>query len=272
MVIITANRLKRSAVMSYLIKQSSTARPLMFLMIDSVTHIDGKTGLTPNVTISKNGAAFATPAGAVSELSGGWYQVAANAIDSQTLGVLLLHAESAGADPSDKIFEIVAFDPDLVAVGANTVTPTNLSAAQVRTELATELARIDAAITSRSTFAGGAVESVTGAVGSVTAAILLPSIPNDWITAAGIAANAIGASELAADAVTEIQSGLATIANQTSIIDTTSFIASGLFGAIANAGTATETYAITINGGTFTATGVGLDATGNRTSVGLVKS
>ena len=64
----------------------------------------------------------------------------------------------------------------------------------------------------------------------------------------------------------------ATQASVDNVIDTVSFIASGLFGAIANAGTATETYAITINGGTFTATGVGLDATGNRTSVGLVKS
>jgi len=48
--------------------------------------------------------------------------------------------------------------------GANTVTPTNLSAAQVRTELAMELARIDANISSRSTFAGGAVASVTDPV------------------------------------------------------------------------------------------------------------
>jgi hypothetical protein len=48
----------------------------------------------------------------------------------------------------------------------------------------------------------GAVGSVTGAVGSVTAAVTLPTIPANWITAAGIAADAIGASELAADAAT----------------------------------------------------------------------
>ena len=58
----------------------------------------------------------------------------------------------------------------------------------------------------------GAVGSVTGNVGgnvvgsvaSVTAAVTLPTIPTDWITANGIAANAIGASELATDAVAEI--------------------------------------------------------------------
>jgi hypothetical protein len=42
------------------------------------------------------------------------------------------------------------------------------NATATRTELATELGRIDTTISSRSTFAGGAVASVTGAVGSVT--------------------------------------------------------------------------------------------------------
>jgi hypothetical protein len=44
------------------------------------------------------------------------------------------------------------------------------------------------------TFTGnltGSVASVTGAVGSVTAAVTLPTIPNNWIAAAGIAANAL---------------------------------------------------------------------------------
>ena len=51
--------------MGYLLKQSSTARPLLFLMIDSGDHISPKTGLSPTVTLSKNGAAFAAAAGAV---------------------------------------------------------------------------------------------------------------------------------------------------------------------------------------------------------------
>ena len=49
--------------------------------------------------------------------------------------------------------------------------------------------------------------NLSGSVGSVTAAITLPTMPTDWMTAAG----------LAADAVTEIQSGLATAANQAAI-------------------------------------------------------
>jgi hypothetical protein len=57
-------------------------------------------------------------------------------------------------------FDVVGFDAGSVAVGANTTTPTNLSAAQVRTELATELARIDVAISTRSAF-NAASDTVT---------------------------------------------------------------------------------------------------------------
>lgn len=98
--------------MGYLLQQSSTARPLLFLMIDSSDHISGKTGLSPTVTISKNGAAFGSPAGAVTELSGGWYKVAGNATDNGTTGPLLLHATATGADPCDEMYEVVAFNPD----------------------------------------------------------------------------------------------------------------------------------------------------------------
>lgn len=51
---------------------------------------------------------------------------------------------------------------------------------------------------------GNLTGNVTGSVGSVTAAITLPTIPTDWITANGVAADAIGSSELAASAATEI--------------------------------------------------------------------
>lgn len=56
-------------------------------------------------------------------------------------------------------------------------------------------------------------ETLSAASGAVT----LPTIPADWITASGIAADAIGSSELAASAVTEIQAGLATDALLTTV-------------------------------------------------------
>jgi hypothetical protein len=83
----------------------------MFLMVDSADHISAKTGLTPTVTLSKSGAAFAAPAGAVTEVGSGWYKVAGNATDTGTLGPLVLHATATGADPVDVEFEVVAFDP-----------------------------------------------------------------------------------------------------------------------------------------------------------------
>lgn len=95
-----------------LIKQSAATNVLNFFMTDSADHISGKTGLAPTVIISKNGAAFGAPAGAVSEVANGWYKVAANATDSNTLGEIALHATGTGADPFDGIVaEIVAFDP-----------------------------------------------------------------------------------------------------------------------------------------------------------------
>lgn len=115
--------------MGYLLKQSQTAQPLLFLMLDSGDHVTGKTGLSPTVTISKNGGSFASPAGAVTEIANGWYAVAGNATDSATLGPLLLHATGAGADPCDDRFDVVAFDP------------------QSATSLG--LSNLDAAITSR---------------------------------------------------------------------------------------------------------------------------
>ena len=110
------------------------------------------------------GGAFATPAGSVTEIANGWYQVAGNATDTSALGPLLLHATATGADPCDALYEVVAFDPQ---------SATNLG-----------LTNLDAAVSSRSTFAGGAVASVTGSVGSVVAAVTLPAIPAAWITAA----------------------------------------------------------------------------------------
>lgn len=108
--------------MGYPIKQSSTSRPLLFLMVDSGDHITAKTGLSPTVTISKAGGSFASPSGAVSEIANGWYKVAGNATDSATLGPLILHATASGADPCDVQFEVVAYDPHDANLGLTGLT------------------------------------------------------------------------------------------------------------------------------------------------------
>lgn len=102
----------------YEVKQSSTAYPLIFFMADASDHITGKTGLTLTVTISKNGGSFATPSGSVTEIANGWYKVAGNATDTATLGPLALHATGTGADPTDVMYRVVAYDPqDTVRLG-----------------------------------------------------------------------------------------------------------------------------------------------------------
>lgn len=97
--------------MNKLRKQSDTTYPLFFLMVDSTDHVTGKTGLSPTVTISKNGGSFASPSGAVSEVGNGLYKVAGNATDSNTVGELWIHATGTGADPTDTSYTIVAYDP-----------------------------------------------------------------------------------------------------------------------------------------------------------------
>ena len=96
---------------SYAVQQAAATQPLVFLLVSSTDHISPVTGASPAVTISKAGAAFAAPAGAVSSIGNGWYQVAGNAADTSALGPLLLHATAAGADPTDCLFPVVAFNP-----------------------------------------------------------------------------------------------------------------------------------------------------------------
>ena len=99
-------------------QQSTTSYPMCFLMVSSTDHVTPVTGLSPTVTISKNGAAFGSPSGVVSEIGSGWYALAGNATDRNTLGDLLIHATGAGADPVDDRYSIVAYDPyDSVRMG-----------------------------------------------------------------------------------------------------------------------------------------------------------
>lgn len=90
------------------IKQSSTERKLEVYM--------GATGLTVAVTISKAGGAFASAAGTVSEIGGGWYAVAANATDTNTLGGLIVQGTS-GSVVGQSFGVIVAYDQQSTTLG-----------------------------------------------------------------------------------------------------------------------------------------------------------
>lgn len=113
--------------------KQSTAYNIPFFMIDATDSITGKTGLSTTVTLSKNGAAFGSAGGSVTEIGSGWYYLAANTTDTGTLGSLLLHATATGADPWDEAHQVLV---DIPGGSVSSVT--------------------------------GSVGSVTGAVGSVT--------------------------------------------------------------------------------------------------------
>jgi hypothetical protein len=90
-----------------IIPLNNTTIPLVFAMRD----VDGAyiTGLTPTVTLSKNGGAFAGPSGAVAEIgTTGKYAVAANATDANTAGSLVLNATGTAAIPVCKEFHVAS--------------------------------------------------------------------------------------------------------------------------------------------------------------------
>jgi hypothetical protein len=66
---------------------------------------------------------------------------------------------------------------------------------------------------------GNITGNLSGSVGSVTAAVTLPTIPTAWITADGIATDALGAAELAAGWATEIAD--AVLSRNVSNVETT---------------------------------------------------
>ncbi len=111
-------------------------------MADSASPLSGKTGLTLAVTLSKNGAAFGAAAGTVTETAGGNYYLTPTSADTGTLGPLNVRATASGAVDFNTVKQVVAFDP---------YAATNLG-----------LTNLDAAISTRSTYAGGNIAGITG--------------------------------------------------------------------------------------------------------------
>jgi hypothetical protein len=171
-----------------LIKQSSSNRVIPFFMVSSTDHIAGKTGLTPTVTISKNGAAFAAPSGAIAEIGSGWYRIAGNATDSNTVGSLLVHATGTGADPYDVTHEVVVYDIDssTVTVGTNNdKTGYNLVAAYDPSKTAAQAGNAMTLTTGERTSVGIAVRDTSNAspvAGSLGAEIKSGIAGDPWST------------------------------------------------------------------------------------------
>lgn len=102
-------------------KQSTTTYPLSVLMVSSADHSTPQTGKTVTATLSKNGGAFASASGAVSEVSAGIYTLAGNATDRNTLGSLIAKFSATGCDDSFVELEIVPYDVFATGVDVNIV-------------------------------------------------------------------------------------------------------------------------------------------------------
>lgn len=93
------------------VSQSSTTYVVYFYLVDET---DGRTpmiGLSPTLTLSKNGGAFAATSGSAVEVGNGCYKLA-NTTDFDTLGTCALKATGAGCDPSMTIFRVEVGDPN----------------------------------------------------------------------------------------------------------------------------------------------------------------
>lgn len=97
--------------MEYAVQQGNTLIPLAVLLVSSSDHRTGVIGATPAFSISKQAGLFHSPVGGWVEMGFGRYALLPNAADADTLGVLSVHAEADGADPTDADFFVVASDP-----------------------------------------------------------------------------------------------------------------------------------------------------------------
>jgi hypothetical protein len=78
---------------------TAAQRTLVFHVTLASDHISNATGKTMVPTISKAGGAFASPAGAVTELTNGWYKLVLAAADLDTLGCLGVLLTEGTSDP-----------------------------------------------------------------------------------------------------------------------------------------------------------------------------
>lgn len=109
----------------FLVKKGVTVTVPIFIT-DITDHIAGMPGLTPTITIAKNGGGFGAihQTSPVAEVGGsgngdGHYYVTLDDVDTDTLGSLILHYPGdASSDPADEYIQVVAFDPNSATVQA----------------------------------------------------------------------------------------------------------------------------------------------------------
>jgi hypothetical protein len=296
-----------------ILKQSTVATVIVGPVLDA-NGAAVTTAVVGDFRISKNGTPATLSGATVAHDANGYYTIALTTSNTDTVGRLEIYSgNTAQATAVHNWLVLLASVFDALQTNATNstgglVTATGsvtalagaistLTAAGVRTELATELARIDATISSRLptalyTTPPTVAQVVTGVYaaqpadhtvsGSYGVRFLLALNTNRIVQVTGsnhiaadvheFQADVITAAALAASAVTEIQAGLATAANLLIVSDRVSYSLAVLVGACSDAQTAAETYTLSIGGNTFTVDYTGLDSSGNRSTTTLSKT
>ena len=194
----------------YLRQSTASQEVLLPRMVDSTDGNTAETGLTianTDIKIWKAGATTQANknSGGATHISSGDYYAVLDATDTDTVGSLVITCHPTGAlytRVECMVLPANVYDAwtgsDLLDVSMTQILGTAVATPTTAGVLEVDLTHIAGAAVSTSTAQLG-VNMVSGSTGAITAGV--------------IAADAIGASELAADAVTEIQSGLATAAN-----------------------------------------------------------
>lgn len=199
-----------------LIKQS-TARALPILMVDATDGYTEETGLTLTITVRKAGSStWSASAGSTVERGNGSYEYTPSAGEVDTLGVFEYRATAAGARTYRGACQVVAELPGLLATGAITAAVIATDAIDSDAIAATAVSEIQSGLATAAALA--AVQADTDDIQTRLPAALVGgridasvgAMAAGVVTAAAIATNAIDADALATDAVTELQSGLAT--------------------------------------------------------------
>lgn len=124
----------------------------------------GATSLGPTITISKDGGSFGGLSGSVSELSGGWYNVALDATDTNTSGTLAF-SSNAGTPDNDMADQVVDALPGEIIAVASVVGNVGGSVQSVTGDVGGSVAgNIGGSV-------GGSVQSVVGQVSANLQAI-----------------------------------------------------------------------------------------------------
>ena len=257
-----------------LLKQSTAATILVGPVLDSAG-APITSAVIGDFSIAKNGTTSALAAGATATSVGnGYYQIALIAGNVDAAGRFVVYVNAGTMSMGTHHYTVLVASVFDALVTNATNTAGGLPAAT---------GAVSALAGALSTFAGGAVASVTarvtanadqlagqtitaaagvtfptsvasptnitaGTITTVTTLTNLPTIPANWLTAAGIAADAITAAKIATDAVAEIQAGLATAAQIPANFTTATFASAGVFAvaALANAPSGTGASAASI--------------------------